>query len=501
MTPHAHPFTAGHPVPAPLKRILVLAIALGLSACADMSGLSAPHATARDATSLGLVSTDPGTALAPNAMQTPGREWWKNMGDAQLDTLIATALRNAPSLRIVQDRLTRAQAALEGTHANTLPQVNGALDLMRQRFTATGLYPPPLAGNMWNTGTLQLNASWEIDFFGKHQAALDAVLGSANAAQADAHAAEILLASQITRSYVQLARLNDQRTVALRTLAQREETLRLVRDRVRAGLDTTLELRQSEGGLPEARQQIEALNEQITLTSHAIAALAGTSQLAATVQAPSLATLTPLAAPTQIPANLLGLRADVAAARWRVEAAGQDVVNAKTQFYPNINVVAFTGLSSIGLDRLLHSNSQQTGVGPAVRLPIFEGGRLRANLRTKTADLDAAVDSYNATVIEAVHEVADQLAILQSVALQRREQSAAQTAAEGAYAIATQRYQAGITPYLNVLSAETQVLSQRRLGVDLAARERDAQVVLVRAVGGGYTSAEATITPIQTAAH
>ena len=126
-----------------------------------------------------------------------------------------------------------------------------------------------------------------------------------------------------------------------------------------------------------------------------------------------------MAAPAQLPADLLGQRADIAAARWRVEAAGHDVKNAKTQFYPNINLVAFAGLSSIGLGRLLDAGSQQWGVGPAIRLPIFEGGRLRANLRGKTADLDAAVESYNAAVLDAIHETADQIASAQSIARQQ----------------------------------------------------------------------------------
>jgi len=475
--------------PAFLK-ISTLALGLALGACADLSGIAAPQATPRDAASLGLPT-------ATGTIPTPNREWWKGLGDAQLDTLVAAALLHAPSLHIAQDRLVRAQASLENAHANTMPQLNGSLDLMRQRFTATGLYPPPLAGNLWNTGTLQLGASWEIDFFGKHQAALDAALGTANALQADAQAAEILLASLITRSYVQLARLNDQRTLAKRTLAQREESLRLVQERFRAGLDTRLELRQSEGALPEARQQIEALNEQITLLSQAIAALAGSPPLATTLRPASLAQLTSLPVPTQMPADILASRADVAAALWRVRAAGHDVVNAKTQFYPNVNIVAFTGLSSIGINRLLHSNSEQTGVGPAVRLPIFDAGRLRANLRSKTADLDAAVDSYNATVVEAVHEVADQLATLPSLALQRQEQGAAQAAADAAHGIALQRYKAGITPYLNVLNAETQVLTQRRVAVDLLARERDAQIALVRAVGGGYGTPATAVALVQ----
>ena len=187
-----------------------------------------------------------------------------------------------------------------------------------------------------------------------------------------------------------------------------------------------------------------------------------------------------------IPADLLGRRADIVAARWRVEASTKDVANAKAQFYPNINLAAFAGFSSLGFGQLFKSGSEQWGVGPALRLPIFEGGRLRANLRGKSADQDAAVESYNAAVIGAVRDVADQVASSQSIVRQQTQQRAAQAAAESAYEIALQRYKAGLGNYLNVLTAETSVLSQRRVAVDLSARALDTQVALIRALGGGY---------------
>jgi NodT family efflux transporter outer membrane factor (OMF) lipoprotein len=269
---------------------------------------------------------------------------------------------------------------------------------------------------------------------------------------------------------------------------------KLVRDRVDAGLDTRLELRQSEGGLPEARLQLETLQEQMALTRNALDALIGKPNGTAALSLPAQAAIKTVATATAIPADLLGRRADIAAARWRVEASSKDVVNAKTQFYPNVNLVAFAGFSSIGLGRLLDSGSQQWGVGPALRLPIFDAGRLRANLRGKTADLDAAVESYNAAVIDAVRDVADQVASSQAITRQQTEQRAAQEAAEGAYDIAVQRYKAGLGTYLNVLTAETSVLAQRRLAVDLSARALDTQVALIRALGGGYSPASATKT-------
>ena len=452
-------------------------IATGMAGCADMSGI-APQASLRDAASLGL-----GTAAA----QAPvASEWWRDFGDDTLNSLVAQALESSPNLKLAQARLARAQAVTEVANAATLPQVNGQLDLTRQRYTANGAVPPPLAGSIREIGTAQLAASWELDFFGKNRAALDAALGSANAAQADAQAARVLLASQVARTYFQLVRLNEQAAVARRTLAQREQTLRLVTDRVNAGLDTRLELRQSEGGLPEARLQLEAVQEQMALTRNALHALVGQKNSASALVPSAQAAIKNVALAPVIPADLLGRRADIAAARWRVEASLKDVANAKTQFYPNINLVAFAGFSSIGLGNLLNSGSQQWGVGPAVRLPIFEAGRLRANLRGKTADLDAAVESYNAAVIDAVRDVADQVASRQSVGRQQLEQRAAQDAAESAYDIAVQRYRAGLGNYLNVLTAETSVLAQRRLAVDLAGRVLETQVGLIRALGGGY---------------
>jgi NodT family efflux transporter outer membrane factor (OMF) lipoprotein len=467
-----------------ISALALAAAALGLAGCADMSGIQ-PRATLRDAASVGLPD-DAADKLAPVDAQ-----WWRQLGDPQLNALIEQALATSPNLRLAQARLERARAVTELTDAARLPQVNGSLDLTHQRYTRNGAVPAPLAGSIRDTGTLQLGLNWELDFFGKNDAAIEAALGAARAADADAQAAGILLASSVARSYYQLARVNAQIAVAERTLSQREETLRLVRDRVNAGLDTRLELRQSEGGIPEARQQVEALREQAGLLRNAIAALVGQPAVAQSLQDVALPQGSGWSGaqgmPDRIPADLLGRRADIAAARERVRAAGYDVDAARAQFYPNINLVAFAGLSSIGLGRLLESGSQQWGVGPAIRLPIFEGGRLRANLRSKAADLDAAVESYNTQVLEAVRDVADQLGSAQSIARQQALQREAQAASESAYDLALQRYKAGLTSYLTVLTAESAVLNQRRQAVDLSARALDTRLALIRALGGGYS--------------
>jgi NodT family efflux transporter outer membrane factor (OMF) lipoprotein len=464
--------------------LVALAAALALAGCASFSGI-APQAALRSPESVGLDAGQTGPAFHA------ADDWWHAFGDPQLDALMTQALQGNPSLKIAQARLARAQAMSEAARANTLPQVNGSASVTRQRFTENGLYPPPIAGSQVTTGDLGLQGSWELDFFGKNAAALQASLGAARAAEADAQAARVLLTTNVARAYLQLAHVNDLLAVAQRTLAQRQESLKLVSDRVKAGLDTNLELRQSEGSLPETRQQIEALREQATIAQHALAALSGQGNRDVVARPPSLAQLKAVPAPTQLPSDLLGQRADIVAARWRVEAATQNVRSAKAQFYPSVNIVGLVGLSSFGLGKLLDMGSTQWSLGPAIHLPIFDAGRLRANLRGNTADLDAAIESYNAAVLEGIRDTADQLASAQSVARQQAEQRDAQAAAESAYQLALQRYKAGLGTYLNVLAAETGVLAQRRLAVDLAARALDAEVGLMRALGGGSTAGAA----------
>jgi NodT family efflux transporter outer membrane factor (OMF) lipoprotein len=416
--------------------------------------------------------------------------WWRNFDDPVLTALVERALAGNPTMRGAQARLERASASVAGSRAAAGLHVNGTADVTRERLSATSIYPPPLGGATVTFGNAQLAGSWEVDFFGRNRAAIESALGAERAAQAEIRAARMLLATSVARDYFQLARLLGQREVASRTLEQRTQTLGIIRQRVASGLDTNVELRQGEGALPDTRQQIELLDEQIALERHALAALTVQPSDALDTLVPPLGAARAIAPPAIVPADLLGRRSDVAVARARVEAATSDVTAAKAEFYPNVNLMAFAGFSSIGLDQLFKSDSRQYGAGPAVRLPIFDAGRLRANLRGKAADLDAAIESYNGVVIEAVHDAADQITSLRSIERQQVQQGEAQAAAESAYDLALQRYRAGITNYLTVLNAETTVLNQRRQATDLKARALDTQVALIHALGGAYAAGE-----------
>jgi len=452
-------------------------VVLTLAGCANSAGIGSSAQPIAPA-SIGLDAS----ATAPAVVA----DWWKNFGDTTLNEIVDRALAGNPNLRVAQARLERAQAAVDVNKSADGLHMNLEADTTRQRFSGNSIYPPPLGGSIRTLANAQIGASYEFDFFGKNRAAIEAAVGTQRAAQADVQAARIMLASNVARSYVQLGRLFAQREVAERSLKSRDEILSLIKQRVSGGLDTNVELRQGEGALPESRQQIEQLDEQIALTRHALAALTAQAPTAYDTLVVPLRTVQAVPVPNALPADLLGRRADISAARWRIEAATSDVKSAKASFYPNVNLSAFVGLASIGLNNLVKASSEQYGIGPALTLPIFDGGRLRANLRGKSADLDAAIESYNGAVIDAVHDAADQISSVRSIERQQAQQATALAASESAYDLATQRYKAGLGTYLTVLNAEASVLNQRRLGADLKARAIDVQIGLIRALGGGY---------------
>jgi NodT family efflux transporter outer membrane factor (OMF) lipoprotein len=465
------------PTAATFALAVVSAAVLMLAGCASPATLPAPHAVL-DAHAAGAVD---GTASP-----WPAAHWWSGWGDRRLDALVEQALADQPGLQTAQVRVRQAQAAVDAAGAARQPQVNLSVDLTDQRFTQHGLFPPPLAGaTKWNNSA-QFGASWELDLFGRERAALDAAVGQLRAAQADAQAARVLLAGNVAAGYFGLARLVEARALADEALEQRRQVLALVRQRISAGLDTNVELRQAEGLIAQNQAEIEALDESIARARHALAELTGQGPHALDDLAPKLATVHEVALPAAVPADLIGRRADLVAQRWRVEAATREVAAARAQFYPNVNLVAFAGLSSLGLSNFIDAGSRTYGIGPALRLPIFEGGRLRANLNAKGAEADAAVDAYNNALLRALREVADEVTSLRAIERQQHAQAEALVAAESAYDLALQRYRAGLGNFLVVLTAQTNVIAQRRAASELKSRHLGAEAALARALGGGF---------------
>ena len=427
--------------------------------------------------------------LSDKVKTTPMPQWWTHLGDPVLTQMVETAAQEQPNLKLVQARMERMLALADASKLSLTPQMSANVELSRQRFTEHGLYPPPLAGHVYNSGTVQTGMSWNPDWLGQHTAEIASALNQVQASQADARAALNQLATQICRGYIALARLAEQQVLIQDALNQRQQVLSLTIQRVEAGLDTQLELLMAQAGLQEAQSQVEVVNEQISLVRHQLATLTGQPPQAYDQLLPRLSQLHFSDVPTELGADLLGRRSDIWAARMRVEAATQDIKIAHTQFYPNVNIGAFVGLNAIGLDQLFNSGSLQVGVTPAIHLPIFNADRLRAQLKGKEADLDASIATYNNTVLEAVREASDALSASQSIARQQIDQAKALALSKSVYQVNLDRFNAGVANQVTVLNAQSQWFAQRRASVELLARQFDSHVLLMKSLGGYWQEA------------
>lgn len=470
-----------------MRSVFALAIACALLAACASTGGEKPVASRADANTLAARQTLSKTAASDAAW--PATDWWKRYGDEQLDALVDEALKGSPTLRAADARLRKAVAAAGIASSARKLQLNGSADISRQRFSEHYIFPPPFGGS-WNTpADLGANFSFDLDLFGRLRSAYEGALDQAHAAEVDRQAARLLLSTSIVRAYVQLQGAYDQLDIARAQLADRQNLVNLVEQRKAAGLDSDVELRQAQVGIPEAQERIAQLEETIDLTRHQVAALLGEGpDRGLAIERPHMKALGGPVLPTRVPADLLGRRPDIVAQRWRIEAASKDIDSAKAEFYPDVNLAALVGLQSLTASDLLKAGSLNVNVGPALRLPIFDGGRLRANLAGKDADYDIAVEQYNQGLAEALREVADQLASMRSIDRQRAQAADGVRVAQDGYDLALLRYREGLGNYLQVLLAETQVLVQKNLQATLAARELDASVSLTRALGGGYES-------------
>jgi NodT family efflux transporter outer membrane factor (OMF) lipoprotein len=369
------------------------------------------------------------------------------------------------------------------------PSLDANASGIRQRFSANGYFPAPIGGGTYTVYQGTLDFHYEFDFWNKNRDALDAALSAASAAQADAAAARLVLASGIASTYFQLRYALEQSAITHEALDRRQQLLKLTQDRTATGLESEVSVRQAQAEVEQAQVDIIGADRTVKLLRNQLAALlgAGPQATADTGQPAGNATHT-AALPRVVPADLLGRRPDIAASRARVEAAAARIGVAKADFMPNINLAASLGLQSIDLGTLLTGNSRLFSFGPALSLPIFEGGRLRANLKASDAEYDVAVEQYNQAVIDAVHEAADAIANYQHATRALAPEDAAVDATRQAYDLTLSRYKSGLNNYLSVLIAENKLLDRRSARAQLAARQAAGLIDIYKALGGGYTA-------------
>jgi NodT family efflux transporter outer membrane factor (OMF) lipoprotein len=462
-----------------------MVIVAGLYGCAavpDVGATLGPKAAASYASA---------QSFAAPAALWPADGWWRAYGDAQLSSLIETALQGTPSLAQAEARMRQAQATAAQTRSSYWPSLELDANGGEVKESLNQGFPPEFAQYLprgYNSnGYVALKFDYEFDFWGKNRSAVAAAVSDLRAAQAETAEARLALSTGIALAYADLARLYAEYDVARRTVQVKEETLGLVSQRLDNGLDTRAELEQAEAGPPAARAQMVALDEEIAQTRNRIADLMGAGpDRGASIAPPAAAQLKAFGLPAQLAAELLGRRPDLAAARWRAEAAAKRIGVARAQFYPNINLAAYIGQQALFANLLWRSSSQIGGIGPALTLPIFEGGQLRAQYTGAKANYDEAVATYDATLVQALHEVADVAASERALGARLEQSRAALAANEEAYRLSRMRYQGGLSNYQSVLIAEDAVLQSRLTVADLEARAFTLDVEMVQALGGGY---------------
>ena len=460
---------------------LMLISLIALSGCVSSKGITRDQ-TMREPTSLGAKA---------KFDAWPNEQWWESLKDPTLNQLIDLALKDNPNIVLAAKRLDKAKIYVGYAQAALSPQVTGSADVIRQRLSENAFYPPPYGGSYQNIANASVNATWDLDFWGKNRSALQAALSQTDAAKAEESAAKLMVSTVVAQTYYQLAQQIEQQKLAVQTLEQREHELKLVKTRIDTGLDTNVELEQSQGNIYSAKVDVEAANEAASLTRNALAALTVQEPHALDAVKASLPAFETQILPDDIPIDLISRRPDLAAAKAAVNSASADISSAKAEFYPNVSLSAFIGLSSFGLSKFLDLGSTVVGAGPAIHLPIFDAGRLRANLKSKHADLDIAIASYNEVLLQAIHDVADQMTSIKAVRHESSDQEAALHAAESAYRLATIRYEAGLTNYLTVLTAEDTLLRERGKMINLQARKLELNIALIKSLGGGFNSQQA----------
>lgn len=463
----------------------LLAVSLSLSGCISSAGIT-PKAKRLDNAQL---LTDKAIRKAEKAADWPQAQWWQAYGDPQLNAWVDMAQAGSPDLAVAAARVRRAQALAGVAGAAQAPQVNYAASMQHKKWPTDNFYGPgPLAdASTWNNTEL-LGLSFDLDLWGRLRSNSEMAVDLAQVAATEARAAALELQSNVVRSYIQLAMHHAHLDIAEAELKQLEELLELAQERQRIGLGTQQEVTDAEAPLPEAHRQIDLVHEEIALTRNQLAALAGKGPgEGAQIKRPKLSLQGEPQLPSNLPLELLGRRPDVVASRWMVAAQARGIEMAKTDFYPNINLMGTLGtmatkgvmLDFLGQDKLTY------GLGPALTLPIFDGGRLRGQLGAASAGYDMAVELYNGTLVRALQSVSDQLIRLKSLHEQEEFVAHSLETAEERVRLAEEAHKRGLTDYSAVLKAKTLLFQQQRLQQQVRATHLSAQSALWVALGGG----------------
>jgi NodT family efflux transporter outer membrane factor (OMF) lipoprotein len=431
-------------------------------------------------------------SLPAQGGQWPTMNWAAQFGDPQLPALIDEALQGNPTIDQAKARIEKASSYVGSAKSTLYPNVTGSYSWSRERYSANGIAPPPFGGTWESENNALINASWDLDLWGKNRAKVNQAISQQKVADADAEEVRITLAASVASTYNHLAQLYALRDIQVREVKNREDIGHITNARVGAGLDTDVQRQTANGDTATSRASVTDLDGQITTVRYQLGALLGKGPDRGLAMAnPTLAEGENVALPDNLPADLLSRRPDIVAAYWQVDADMHGVKEAKAEFFPDVNLSASAALDAFGWGKFLTASSGQFQAGPAIHLPIFDAGALRSQLKGRYADFDLDVATYNQTLVNALSDVATKVTQIHTDERQLIDAQQALDAQTKAYQLAAAQYRAGLTEQLTVLNADDSRLAADLAVVNLEMDRRDMQIGLIKAMGGGFDASNA----------
>lgn len=451
-----------------VKRRLLVAVSLAFAVAGCVPALRAPPAGSAVTPPLAWRTTITSSAQVDE-------NWWQAFGDPVLSRLVEQARRNNPDVQVAAARVDEARATEAASRALLLPTLGAGVDAAyRREVSAFGTPQEALVAQP------VFRAGYELDLFGKNRARVDAARAGVAVREAEQEGAVLSVAAATASGYIALLGLDARLRVLEGTLESREQARKFARDRARVGYTSQLEERQAEAEYEAAAQLLPPLRAQIARQENALAILTG--ELPAGIEPRgSLDALTAPPVPDVLPSDLLRRRPDVAAAEYRIAAADAQLRAARAQFLPSVNLGASAGLA---LSDLLADPISIWSLGGSVLAPLFQGGRLTAQFNTATAQRDQAAWAYRGVALNAFREVEDRLALIVGFEGQQASIGRQRVAVANALFHATNRYQAGYSPYIEQIDAQRALLGVDQARIQTRVDMLQALVGLYQAFGG-----------------
>ena len=431
--------------------------------------------------------------------------WWEFFGDPQLNALEARVSISNQNLAVAEAQYRQARALVRAARAAYFPTVTLGLGYTRSRQSTTfsvGSGGTSSAGGASSAGGISgfsgqprsdfevaLDFSWELDVWGRVRRAVESNRASAQASAGDLEAARLSFQAELAQDYFQLRTVDAQKQLLDETISAFEKFLRLTQDRFASGVASQADVVQAETQLKTTQAQAIDVGVQRAQLEHAIAILMGQAPSSFSLS-PTPLVATPPAIPIGVPSELLERRPDIAAAERRVAAANAQIGVAVAAFYPTITLNASSGLEGSNLAKWFAAANRFWSVGPGISQTVFDGGLRRAQTDAARAAYNATVAAYRQTVLAAFQGVEDNLVALRILEEENAVQDEAVQAARKSVDLTTNQYKAGTVSYLNVITAQTIALTDEITAIQIRGRRMAAAVLLVQALGGGWTAAE-----------